>query len=346
MADIRLIGVRNRFVRSGDFFVADGEACAIVGPSGAGKTSLLRIIAGLDPHEGRILMDGVEIQNLPPHRRQVGFVSQDLHLFPHLSLEGNLDLAMHRADLTRTQKRRQQRKLVELLRITHLWKRKPGTFSGGEKQRAALARALASSPRLLLLDEPFSKLDFRTSRYLREEFKSLRKKVGLTTILVTHDLKEAEDLAKALWVMRSGSLTASAASPRLGQENRHSADPFLDTPNVLDCQRLKVSNHGLIEAKWAGGTLLIPDEGMPFSYCTIGPGEIEIGADPPPGPSINRFTGVVVKVENGDDAARISLDVNGFVVRVEASREKWGRLGLSPGQKVHGFMRLQALKAC
>ena len=154
MADIRLIGVRNRFVRSGDFFVADGDTCAIVGPSGAGKTSLLRIIAGLDPHQGRILMGPTEIQTLAPHRRQIGFVSQDLHLFPHLSLEGNLDLAMHRSPLSRSQKQRQVEELLEMLRITHLRKRSPHTFSGGEKQRAALARVLASSPRLLLWMSP------------------------------------------------------------------------------------------------------------------------------------------------------------------------------------------------
>ena len=346
MAGIRLIGVKNRFVRSGDFFVADGDTCAIVGPSGAGKTSLLRIIAGLDPHEGRILMGQTEIQTLAPHRREIGLVSQDLHLFPHLSLEGNLYLAMHRSNLNRSQKRRQAQALVEMLRITHLFGRKPGTFSGGEKQRAALARVLASSPRLLLLDEPFSKLDFRTARYLREEFKNLRKKVGLTTILVTHDLKEAGDLAKTLWVMRSGSLTGPATPVIPGRDNQDPADSFLETPNVLNCLTLRALKHGLIEAEWAGGALLIPDEGVPFSCFTVRPGEIEIGIDPPQGPPINRFMGVVGEVENVDDTALITLDVNGVTMRVETSPEKWRRLGLSPGNKVHGFIRLRALRTC
>ena len=341
-----MIRVGNRFVRSCDFFVADGDTCAIVGPSGAGKTSLLRIIAGLAPHEGRILMDQVEIQTLAPHRRQIGFVSQDLHLFPHLSLEDNLYLAMHRSHLSRSQKRRQAQELVEMLRITHLCGRKPDTFSGGEKQRAALARVLASSPRLLLLDEPFSKLDFRTARYLREEFKNLRKRIGLTTILVTHDMDEAGDLAKTLWVMRHGSLTAASSSVTPGEDNPHPAEHFLETPNVLNCQTVGVLKHGLIEAKWAGGVLLIPDEGAPFSHFTVGPGEIQIGIDPPQGPPINRFMGVVREVKNGDDAALITLDVNGVTVRVETSPGKWRCLGLSPGDKVHGFIRLRALRTC
>lgn len=346
MAALRLMEVKNRFVCPGDFWVADGDTCAIVGPSGAGKTSLLRIIAGLDAHEGRVLMDQEEIQALAPHRRAIGFVSQDLHLFPHLTLEGNLYLAMHRLKSDRSQKHRQAKKLVELLRIKHLWRRKPGTFSGGEKQRAALARVLASSPRLLLLDEPFSKLDFRTARYLREEFKNLQKKFGLTTILVTHDLEEAGDLAKTLWVMRSGSLTVAATPVSIGQSGQYEADTFLETPNVLACRILKVLENGLVEAEWAGGILLIPDEGVPFSHFTVGRREIAIGLTPPPGPPINRFVGHVREVEIGDDAALIVIDVNDVGVRVEIPREKWHQLNLPPGQKVHNFIRLQALKIC
>ncbi|MBN1847853.1 MAG: ATP-binding cassette domain-containing protein [Deltaproteobacteria bacterium] len=344
MAALEMIGVKNRFVCPGHFHVDDGDICAIVGPSGSGKTSLLRILVGLDAHEGRVLVDQEEIQMLAPHRRAIGFVSQDLHLFPHLTLEGNLFLAMQRSNLSRSQKHRKARELMGLLRITHLSGRKPGTFSGGEKQRVALARVLASSPRILLLDEPFSKLDFRTVRYLREEFKALQKEVGLTTILVTHDLEEAGDLAKTIWVMRSGSLTASSTPLTLEGDDQNHVDTFLETPNVLSCRILKVFRNGLVQAKWAGGIILIPDEGEPFSHFTIGPGAIEIGMSPPRGPRINRFKGVVGEVETGDDAALVTLDVNRVNVRVEVSREKWHQLGLSPGQKVHGYFRLRALK--
>ena len=121
---------------------------------------------------------------------------------------------------------------------------------------------------------------------------------------------------------------------------------FLETPNVLDCRTLRTLEHGLVEAEWAGGVILIPDEGAAFSCFTVGPGEIEIGVEPLEGPPINRFMGVVEEVKNGDYAALIRLDVNGATVCVETSPEKWKRLGLSPGDKVHGFIRLRALGTC
>ena len=118
MVELRLIGVENPFLRNVHLHVPRGRAFAVVGPSGAGKTSLLRVIAGLEPHQGRILIDQEEIQSLAPHQRRIGFVSQDLHLFPHLSLKGNLYLAMHNSKLNRHQKIRRAQELVELLRLS------------------------------------------------------------------------------------------------------------------------------------------------------------------------------------------------------------------------------------
>lgn len=346
MAELRLIGVKNRFVKNIDLHVADGDTCAIVGPSGAGKTSLLRIIAGLDPHDGRVLIDQQEVQSLPPNRRAIGFVSQDLHLFPHLSIEGNVYLAMNRLKMSRNQQQRRASELMALLRITHLSGRKPGTFSGGEKQRAALVRTLASSPRLLLLDEPFSKLDFRTARYLKREFKNLQKKLGVTTIIVTHDLEEAADLAKTLFVMQSGALSAAGLPFGNPKQGKDPVDLFLETPNVLACRITRVMDNGLVEVKWAGGLLLIPDESESFSRFAVGRRDIEIGLDPPQGPPVNRFIGFVSKVETSDDYTLVVLDVNGVAVSVETSHEKWHQIRSNPKEKVHGFIRLRDLQAC
>ncbi len=346
MAELELIGVKNRFVQRTDLHVPDGGTFAIVGPSGAGKTSLLRIIAGLEPHEGRILIDRSEVQSVPANRRAVGMVSQDLHLFPHLTVEGNLFLAMSRSDCSRTVRRRRVSDLMELLRITHLAGRKPATFSGGEKQRTALARVLASAPRLLLLDEPFSKLDFRTARYLRAEFKNLQAQLGLTSIIVTHDIEEAADLARTVSVMRSGLLTVSEC--RTGQDSQagNPVELFLETPNLLTCRPIRNLGNGLVEAEWAGGILHIPDEGQPFSSFTVKRRGVEIGPAPPAGPRINRFTGLIRQVKINDDSAMILLDVNSAILRVETTPEDWTRMGLSEGNTVHGLMKLRALEAC
>ena len=347
MSCIRLENIINRFVRVDDFFASEGDICAVVGPSGAGKTSMLRIIAGLALHEGRVLFDDEEIQYKRPHERRAGFVSQDLHLFPHLTLEGNLNLAMHSLKIKHSEKQEHILELTELLRITHLRDRKPDTFSGGEKQRAALARVLASSPRVLLLDEPFSKLDFRTARYLRQEFRNLQKRLGLTTIIVTHDIQEARDMADSIWVMQDGALTASIESP--ASENHHidNGDTFLEMPNVIACKRIEESDIGIVQVKWAGGILLMPDDGISFNHFTIGRRKIQVDAYPPKGPPINRFVGSVCDVNlNNDDGVVVKININGTPLYIELSPERWESMGLSPGREIHGYMNLRDLNAC
>ncbi|MGD9160139.1 MAG: ATP-binding cassette domain-containing protein, partial [Desulfobacteraceae bacterium] len=315
--------------------MADGDICAVVGPSGAGKTSMLRIIAGLDPHEGKVLINDQEIQQKRPYERSIGFVSQDLHLFPHLTLERNLLLAMHRSGMKRSLKSSRIRELLELLRIAHLAGRKPDTFSGGEKQRAALARVLASSPEVLLLDEPFSKLDFRTARYLRNEFRNLRKRLKLTTIIVTHDMKEATDMAETIWVMQNGSLTSSVSAFSKGDNGSGKGDTFLEIPNVIACKQLECLDNGLVQAKWAGGELLIPYEGESFTHFTVGRRKILIGTEPPEGPPINRFQGMIGDVNIKDDGVIISIKIDSSTLVAEIPCDSWNRTGLSQGEMVH-----------
>lgn len=346
MACIRLEGVKNRFVRVDDFFAPDGDICAVVGPSGAGKTSMLRIIAGLDPHEGRVLISDEEIHCKKPHERRAGFVSQDLHLFPHLTLEGNLYLAMHSLKIKRSKKLKRIAELIALLRLSHLSGRKPGNFSGGEKQRAALARVLASSPRVLLLDEPFSKLDFRTARYLRQEFRNLQKRLGITTIIVTHDIQEARDMADSIWVMQNGALASSIGS--FTSENHHVEidDSFLEVPNVIDCKGCECLDNGLVQTRWAGGMLLIPDEGESFTHFTVSRRKIVIGPEPPDGPPINRFKGTIGDMNIKDDGVIISINIDNSILVAEIPFDSWSSMGLSQGEMVHGYMSLRDLRGC
>ena len=346
MSCIRLEGVINRFIRVDDFLAPEGDICAVVGPSGAGKTSMLRIIAGLASHEGRVLFDDEEIQYKKPHERRAGYVSQDLHLFPHLTLEGNLYLAMHSLKIKHPEKQENVIEITELLRISHLMSRKPDTFSGGEKQRAALARVLASSPRVLLLDEPFSKLDFRTARYLRQEFRNLQKRLGLTTIIVTHDIQEARDMADSIWVMKDGILASSIES--IASENHHvnNGDTFLEMPNVIACKQIEESDIGIVQVKWAGGMLLMPDDGISFDHFIIGCRKIQVGAYPPKGPPVNRFVGSVCDVNVNDDGVLVTVKVNNTPLYVELAPDSWKSMGLTPGREIHGYMSLRDLKAC
>ena len=215
MPAIELQEVRNPVLGGVDLVVEEGEIFVLLGPSGAGKTSLLNVLAGLMPYEGRVFFQGRLMNGSPPQKRRVGYLFQDLLLFPHLTVGGNLQLAMTGQEGDRQSRLRRQAELLELLGIPHLARRWPGSLSGGERQRVALARSLAAQPRLLLLDEPFNSLDYGIARHLRAEFKHLQRKLGLTTLLVTHNLEEAREMADRLAILRQGRLVALGDPQRL-----------------------------------------------------------------------------------------------------------------------------------
>ena len=170
--------------------VAKGECVAVVGESGSGKTTLLNAIAGYIDYKGEILLAQKNLNALPPWQRNCRYLNQRLYLFPHKSIAGNLMLAKPDAS------REEQLALLEKLKIAHLIDRYPHQLSGGEQQRAALARALIQPPDLLLLDEPFSSLDWQTREHIWHEVKSLLEALQITTLLVTHEPKEADFLAE------------------------------------------------------------------------------------------------------------------------------------------------------
>jgi molybdate transport system ATP-binding protein len=184
----KLRGAREDFDLKVSLEIEKGEFLVIFGPSGSGKTTLLRMLAGLETPdegylevEGKVWIDTNRKINLPPQKREIGFVFQDYALFPNMTVFENIAYGMKKKD---------SKKIKELLRIAGLEKlseTKPATLSGGQKQRVALLRALAREPRLLLLDEPFSALDPQTAAPLREEIKKLQKQDGITTIMVSHN---------------------------------------------------------------------------------------------------------------------------------------------------------------
>lgn len=172
------------------FHVRKGETVAILGSSGSGKSTLLGIIAGLtQPTEGRILLEGKDITSLACEKRDIGMVFQDYALFPHLNVEKNVGFAL------KSYKDPIVGEMLNLVKMSDYRKRYPYELSGGEKQRIAIARSLAASPRLLLLDEPFSNLDSHLKTEVRKDIREILAKARTTTILVTHDIEDANELA-------------------------------------------------------------------------------------------------------------------------------------------------------
>lgn len=251
--------------RLGDFhlhpaFAAEDELVVLLGPSGSGKSLTLRAIAGLlRPDRGRIeLPDGAVFDaeagiDLPPQGRQVGYVVQDLALFPHLTVAENIGFALHR--WPREQQRQRVAEMVTLLGLHGLEQRLPRLISGGQQQRVALGRALAARPRVLLLDEPFTALDAPVRNALRREVANLRRQLGLAALFVTHDLQEAFALADRIAIYDAGEVLQ--CGPR-GEVFRHPASirvaELLDARNIFAGRVVLVTEEYVeVETPWFRG---------------------------------------------------------------------------------------------
>ncbi|ADZ89633.1 putative 2-aminoethylphosphonate ABC transporter ATP-binding protein [Marinomonas mediterranea] len=185
--------------------VAEGEFVCFLGPSGCGKTSLLRIIAGLDlPTGGQVNQAGKDITYAPVKHRDFGIVFQSYALFPNLTVEDNIAYGLVTQNVSAQERRNRVKELLATVGLSGSERKYPAQLSGGQQQRVALARALATSPGLLLLDEPLSALDARVRAHLRQEIKQLQEKLGVTTIMVTHDQEEALTMADKIVVMNHG----------------------------------------------------------------------------------------------------------------------------------------------
>ena len=191
----------------------------MLGPSGCGKSTLLRMIAGLEqPDSGRVVIEGVDVTDASPQRRGVGFVFQHYAPFRHLSVRRNVAFALEIRKRPKQEIRSRVDELLHLVQLDGLAERYPSQISGGQRQRMALARALAAEPRVLLLDEPFGALDASVRGELRAWLRRLHDETGTTTLLVTHDQEEAMEVADQVVVMRDGKVE-QAGSPRQVYDN-------------------------------------------------------------------------------------------------------------------------------
>jgi ABC-type Fe3+/spermidine/putrescine transport system ATPase subunit len=237
-------------VRGVDLDVAPGEMLALLGPSGCGKTTTLRMVAGLiEPTGGDVLIGGRSVLGVPAHRRDLGMLFQAYGLFPHLTVARNVAFGLEMRRIPKAEAVQRVAEALKLVRLDTFAERMPAQLSGGQQQRVALARALVYRPRVLLLDEPFGALDRKLREEMQVELRLLVKRLGLTTIMVTHDQEEALTLADRLAVMEHGQLMQVGTGAEVYDRpaSRFVAD-FMGVANLLDGRVVETGAVATLEA--------------------------------------------------------------------------------------------------
>ncbi|ANW17814.1 ABC transporter ATP-binding protein [Streptomyces clavuligerus] len=261
--DVRLVGISKTYgnsftaVHPLDLTVPQGTFFALLGASGCGKTTTLRMIAGLeDPTTGAVLLGDRDVTRVPPHKRPVNTVFQSYALFPHLTIHENVAFGLRRRGIRSV--RKQVAEMLDLVQLGDLAGRRPHQLSGGQQQRVAVARALINHPQVLLLDEPLGALDLKLRRRMQLELKRIQTEVGITFIHVTHDQEEALTMADTVAVMNGGRVEQLGAPAELYETPRTPfVARFLGTSNLIGATAVSTAG-GEIAATAGDTTLRLP----------------------------------------------------------------------------------------
>ena len=266
MAQLKLSNLAKHFgtavaVEHVDLEVRDGELVALLGPSGCGKTTTLRMVAGfVAPTAGQILIGGKDITHAPPYARDTGMVFQSYALFPHMSVAQNAAFGLEMRRMGRAEREQGVLEALKLVKLDHLAERLPRELSGGQQQRVALARALAVNPSVFLLDEPLSNLDAKLRSEVRLQIRSLQQRLGLTTLIVTHDQEEALTMADRLVVMDRGKVLQVGTAEELYERPANAfVAGFVGRCNLISGF---VDPDGVFRTDW-GGEFAVPQESAP-----------------------------------------------------------------------------------
>jgi iron(III) transport system ATP-binding protein len=329
--------------------VNQGEMLTLLGPSGCGKTTTLRCIAGLEkPEEGDIIIDGKSMISegfVHPSKRGIGMVFQNYAVWPHMKVYKNIVYGLKLQRLPSRSIQEKARQILELVGLKGLEERYPAQLSGGQQQRVALARALVRNPKVLLLDEPLSNLDAKLREKMRFEIKSLVRRMGITSVYVTHDQAEAMVISDRIAVMDSGNVVQIGTPAEIYDKpaNKFVAD-FIGTMNFLsgevvqvleDTQgvyvRTEFSDKMLCQAP--GGAATKPGDKV---YASIRPEDVEVFAEPPQARE-NLFKGTIAHKAYLGNFLYFFVSVDGNMIRVQTSHH----LPLEEGQELYLFLNPQ-----
>jgi putative spermidine/putrescine transport system ATP-binding protein/spermidine/putrescine transport system ATP-binding protein len=303
---VQLRNVVKRFddvvaVEKMDLDIEEGSLVTLLGPSGCGKTTILRMIAGLeDCTEGDIYIKGKRVNDVPVHKRNLGMIFQDYALFPHKSIFDNVAFGLKYRNVPKAEIKKKVTRALETVRLPGVEYRKPAQLSGGQQQRIALARAIVIEPDVLLMDEPLSALDENLREEMRQEVDNLQSELGITTIFVTHDQREALSMSDNIVVMKDG-LKQQEGGPEEVYDApvNHFVADFLGHCNFYPC-RIQGRENGLLKVEVADGKTLYSehdegwDTGMELELLVRAQKiDVVTRGETIPGTEVNIFDGIV-----------------------------------------------------
>lgn len=319
MSSIELMNIRKSFgeknvLKGINLRIEQGQFFSLLGPSGCGKTTTLKIIAGLiTPDLGEIYFDGNSVLNIPTEKRGATIVFQDYLLFPHMTIEENIGFGLKMAGIKKKIRMEKVKEMIELVQLNGYEKKYPSEVSGGQKQRTALARALAINPKVLLLDEPFSNLDERLRDNMREFVLDLQKRLKITTILVTHDKEEALMLSDKIALMFDGEIIQTGTPYELYNRpiNKQAAD-FFGNNNYIEGYVEK----GVFKCCFGEFNVNIDEDSK--ALAMIRPEYVYLNSDTTDG----KLKGTIIKKKYAGDKVYYDVLVNDLVLKSTAiSRE-------------------------
>jgi ABC-type Fe3+/spermidine/putrescine transport system ATPase subunit len=325
--------------------IEDKELLVLVGPNGAGKSTLLNVIAGLTDYTGEVYFDEKKMENVPPHKRGVGYLFQDLALFPHLNVSSNIAYGLKVQGYPEKIITKRVEALIDALHIGGLKERYPRNLSGGEKQRVAIARAIAPFQKILLLDEPLSGLDPQTSKYLRTELCALLKRLEITSVFVIHDLLGAEEIADRIAIIHKGQIEQLATPNDIFFNPRTDiVSEFIGMPNILDCDYCRILSTGLVEVVSGDINIILPYEGSSIKKLAIPPHDIYISDTKPPGPALNRYKGIITEILPINSTTRVRVAIGGNNMLTELQKSAFDEMKLNVGSEVYVIIKLRRLR--
>lgn len=324
--------------------VANGEYFVILGPTGAGKTLLIELLAGFHKLDsGKIWISDVDVTAFPPERRGIGFVPQEYTLFPHMTVAQNVEFGLKMRNIQQSERKKIVKEMLEFMELSNMCDRLPMTLSGGEEQKTALARALIIKPEILLLDEPLSALDVNTQKKMRNELRKLHEEMRITTIHVTHNQVEAIILADHLAIMKDGTIIQTGSPEQVFHKPKDEfVARFVGFENLF-AGKIIENHEGIAEIDIGGVTIEAVTEKTENCVVGVRPDDIILSKRPFRSSIRNTLKGKLTDFVDMDSLVRLAVSVDNAYFVALITKRSFLEMKLKKGSEVYLSFKASAV---